>query len=182
MWGNHHLSVQTKVKIFSSFITPHLVYGSETWPLTQAQGDKLETAYNNYLRWILGVDIVDHRSLEHMRGKCQVASLRWLLAQRRLSWLGHMARMPEERYPRQVLFSHLRGAKHSKGCPTQPFVSTMCKDLQAADIPSTQGGWYERVQDRPQWRASIRGLPTWKCASVPIRQQPFKSCRLQAQA
>jgi len=29
-----------------------------------------------------------------------------------------MARMPEERYPCQALFSHLRGAKHSRVCPT----------------------------------------------------------------
>jgi hypothetical protein len=38
VWGNHHLSMQTKVKVFSSFIVLHFVYGSETWPLTQDKG------------------------------------------------------------------------------------------------------------------------------------------------
>jgi len=119
VWGNRHLSVQTKVKFFNFFIILHFVYDNEMWPLTRARGDRLETAYNSYLKRILGVGIVDHHSLEHMRGKCQVPSLRWFLAQRRLSWLRHMARMLEERYPCQVLFSCLRGAKHSRGhlCP-----------------------------------------------------------------
>ncbi len=109
VWQNHHLSVQTKVKVFSSYIVSHFIYGNEMWPLTQAQGDRLETVYNNCLRWILGVGITNCHNLEHMRGRCQVPSLRWLLAQRRLSWLGHMTRMPEERYPRHALFSHLLG-------------------------------------------------------------------------
>jgi hypothetical protein len=121
--------MQIKVKVFSSFIILHFVYGNETWPLTQAQEDMLETMYSSCLRWILGVDIADCHNLEHLRGKCQVPWLRWLLAQRRLSWLGHMARMLEERYSRQVLFSGLHGAKHFKGHPTQSFVSIVCKDL-----------------------------------------------------
>jgi hypothetical protein len=31
VWGNRHLSVPTKVKVFNSFIVLHFVYGSETW-------------------------------------------------------------------------------------------------------------------------------------------------------
>jgi hypothetical protein len=72
--------MSTKVKVFSSFIILHFVYGSETWPLTQAQGDRLETAYNSCLRRILGVGIAICHSFEHLKGKCQVLSLRWFLA------------------------------------------------------------------------------------------------------
>ncbi len=98
--NNFAMSVQTKVKVFNSFIVLHFVYDSEKWPLMQAQGDKLEIVYNSclQLRRILGVNVVDYHSLEHLRGRCQVPSLSWLLAQRRLSWLGHMAKMPKERY------------------------------------------------------------------------------------
>jgi hypothetical protein len=106
------------VKVFSSFIVPHFVYDSERWPLMQAQGDMLETAYSNCLRRILGVDIADCHNIEHLRGRCRIPSLRWFLAQRKLSWLGHMVRMLEEKYPRQVLFSLLCGAKRSRGRPT----------------------------------------------------------------
>jgi hypothetical protein len=77
----------------------------------------------------LGFGIVNHHNLEHLKGRCQVPSLRWLLAQRRLSWLGHMVKMPEEKYPCQVLFSRLRSAKQSGGRAAQFVVSIMCKDL-----------------------------------------------------
>ncbi|CAN5974322.1 unnamed protein product [Sphagnum jensenii] len=66
---------------------------------------------------------------------------------------------------------------HPRGRLAQTFVSTVRGDLQAAGMLSTQGDWYERAQDRPQWRANIRELPKLKVASVPIRQQPPKSCR-----
>jgi hypothetical protein len=71
VWGNCHLSVQTKVKVFSFFIVLHFIYGNETWFLTQPQGDGMETTYNSYLRWILGVGIIDRHNLEHLRGRCQ---------------------------------------------------------------------------------------------------------------
>ncbi len=80
VWGNCHISMQTKVKVFSSFIVPHFIYGSETWPFTQAQGDKLEIAYNSSLRRISRVGITDCHNFEHLKGMCQVPSLRWLLA------------------------------------------------------------------------------------------------------
>ncbi len=177
VWGNCHLSVPTKVKVFNFFILLHFVYGNETWALTLAQGNRLETAYNSCLRRILGVSITDSHSLQHLWDRCQVPPLKWLLAQRRLSWLGHLARIPEERYPRQALFSRLRGATQPRGRPAQTFVSTVCGDLQAIGMLSTQGDWYERAQDRPQWRANIRKLPKLRVASVPTRQQPPRSCR-----
>jgi hypothetical protein len=36
VWKNHHLLVQTKMKVFSSFIVTHFIYGSKTWLLMQA--------------------------------------------------------------------------------------------------------------------------------------------------
>jgi hypothetical protein len=74
-----------------------------------------------------------------------------------------MARMHEERYPHQALFSWLCVAKHSKGHLAQSFVSIMCKDVQVVGIPSAQGGWYEHAQDRPQWWANIKELPASRC-------------------
>ncbi len=99
--------MQIKVKVFSSFIVPHFFYHSETWPLTQAERDRLKTTYNECLRWILGVDIFYYHNLEHLKGKCQIPSLRCLLAQRRLSWLVHMARMPKERDTHVKHYSHV---------------------------------------------------------------------------
>ncbi len=59
--------------------------------------------------------------------------------------MGHMARMHEDRCSREVLFSRLRGVKHSRGRLAQSFVSTVCKDFQAANTPYAQGAWYERT-------------------------------------
>jgi len=89
--------------VFNTFVVPHFVYGAKTWSVTQSQQHRLESAYNNYLRGIMGVWVSDRHSLQHIWKTCQVKPLASLLAQRRLRWLGHVAQMPEAKYPHVAL-------------------------------------------------------------------------------
>jgi hypothetical protein len=83
----------------------------------------------------MGVRVSDQHSLQHIWKTCQVKPLASLLAQRRLRWLGHVARMPEARYPHVALNAQLTGATFSCGKPPQSFRSIVCKDFKAAGIP-----------------------------------------------
>jgi hypothetical protein len=141
VWGNRHLLVHTKVKVFSFFIILYFVYGNEMWPLTQAHGGMLETVYNNCLRWILGVDIADRHNFEHLRDKCQLPSLRWFLAQKRLSWLGCMRRGTHI-----WCCSHICVVPSIPGATLPNPLSPQCVRTFIAGIPFAQGGWYERAQ------------------------------------
>jgi hypothetical protein len=103
VWRNRHLGLGAKVQVFNTFVVPHFVYGAETWSVTQSQQQQLESAYNNCLKGIMGVQVSDRHSLQHIWKTCQVKPLASLLAQRRLRWLGHVAQMPEAKYPHVAL-------------------------------------------------------------------------------
>ena len=42
-------------------------------------------------------------------GWCNVARVSNIVSHRRLRWLGHLARMPDDRLPKRVLFGHMDG-------------------------------------------------------------------------
>ena len=104
-----------------------------------------------------------------------------LLARCRLSWLGHVARLKEDRYPRAALFAQcLAGATYGPGRPPQTFNATVLEDLKAAGIPIQGGEWYGQVQDKPLWRGLVRGPTGEKTApeeTAPTRQQPARACK-----
>jgi hypothetical protein len=107
VWGNKHLKLNTKMQVFDTFVVPHFLYGNETWNLTQTQQNRLEVAYSNCLRRILGVKVTDQHRLTHIWEVCKAKPPTLLLKQHRLRWLGHVARLLQDRYLHIALVAHL---------------------------------------------------------------------------
>ena len=70
---------------------------------------------------------------------------------RRLRWLGHVACVPDDRLPDQVLFGQLAGPG-VKGRPRDSWRTVVHKDLSALKVEMR---WYELVQNRQAWRQLI---------------------------
>ena len=83
---------------------------------------------------LLGVDITE--------------TMAELLQKHRLRWLGHVARMDNQRLPKQLLFGELKKRRPQHG------VKRRWRDLMLADI-TTIGieDWYTTAQDRHECRA-----------------------------
>lgn len=70
---------------------------------------------------------------------------------RRLMWLGHLARMPEHRIPKSVLFGWLSQPR-PQGGPRRRWRDVIRKDLKEMKI--SEEDWYEEArQSRARWRA-----------------------------
>ena len=69
-----------------------------------------------------------------------------------------MARMPDDRLPRRVLFGHMDGiAVGSRGKAQQQWVDYARDDLQFAGLSLN---WWRSSQDRAAWRAAIECCAT----------------------
>ena len=62
------------------------------------------------LRKICRVNLKDKINNERILDWCSVAKVSNIVSHRRLRWLGHLARMPDERLPKRVLFGHMDGS------------------------------------------------------------------------
>ena len=112
IFRDSNLSLRTKRKVYKAVVLGVLLYGSETWTTKRDAIRRLEVFHNRYLKGILGITTAQQQA-EHL-SSVQISklfgmgkSLEDLVTARRLRWLGHVARMDEDRIPKRMLFGWL---------------------------------------------------------------------------
>ena len=106
------LSLETKQLVYQSVVLGVLLYGVETWAPTQVLVRKLQTFYRRCVRCIMSIEravqwaeCITTTQLAERFGMCE--SIGNLLTLARLWWLGHVARMSDDRMPKRILFGWL---------------------------------------------------------------------------
>jgi hypothetical protein len=155
LWGVKNLSVKVKVGCYKAYVLPILLFGSESWALTQQQLQMLERVHTSCLRRILGVRVSDRHTNVHVRTACNTASLASTLMAQRLRWLGHVCRMEADRLPHIALFSSLYGIKKraKRGKPRIRWEDCVSADLKALGFEGQE--WEEVCQLRSVWRKKL---------------------------
>jgi hypothetical protein len=69
----------------------------------------------------------------------------------RISWLGHLERMEEDRMPIKIFAQKLEGTRR-RGRPRKGWREEVEKDLQVLGVR----GWRELVIDKKKWRGIVR--------------------------
>lgn len=171
LWRRSDITIETKMKIFNASIVPVLLYGCETWSPLSANLNNLEVFHMSCLRTILGVSLHDRLSNQNIRRLCcNQQTIQDRLRQSRLRWLGHVARMPDDRLCSQVWCMPAPvNWRCVRSAPRRTWLSTVLSDL--SHLKDTYGAaWWARCStqiikdaalDRAQWRRLImRGNPT----------------------
>jgi hypothetical protein len=106
---NMYILWSTQVAIYETITLPIVLYGSKAWTVNQGSLDKLEVFNNAACRRI------NNRNLWHMREygitsasllkRVGMQTMTCYLARLQMSWLGHVARMPPSRTPKQLLMA-----------------------------------------------------------------------------
>ena len=134
VWRSKYVARARKVLIFRTVVLAILLYLCEVWPSLQQHLQRLEVFQMNCLRMLCGYTWVDHRTNISVRGQCHLPSISGEVRFRRLRWLGHVARMPQDRLPFIVLFGQLPGPG-VQGRPRETWKSIVGKDLAELDLP-----------------------------------------------
>lgn len=101
-----------KSEIFNMCVVPTLVYGSQTWPLSEKSISKIKTTQNAMERVILNFKKKDHKKITDIKKalKDNIDMVRYIRRQK-WSWAGHVARMRDDRWTFRATFwflSHLK--------------------------------------------------------------------------
>jgi hypothetical protein len=155
LFRNRPLSRATKIRLYKTLIRPAVTYGAETWTMTKKEEQALLVFEKKIFRKIYGPKYEDgewkirtNRELEELsKGKNIV---KWMKGQR-VSWLGHLERMEEDRMPKKIFTQELEGTRR-RGRPRKGWREEVERDLQV------MGGrrWRELVIDREKWRGIVR--------------------------
>ena len=133
-----------------------LLYQAECWTPLRRHEKRLNTFHHRCVRTIIGIS--NRQQCSERITKAEVRR-RWgdeetvseKVQKRRLEWLGHLARMPDHRLPKVMLFSWLPQPRPRCG-PRKRWRDVVRKDLRNVEVGEHE--WYaEASRSRAGWRA-----------------------------
>ena len=111
------LSKKLKIKIYRTITLPVVLYGCETWSLTQRDERRLSVFENRVLRRVFepkGDEVTGEcRKLhnEELSGLYSLPNIVRVVTSRRMRWAGHVARTGEGRVVHRVLVGKTEGKR-----------------------------------------------------------------------
>jgi hypothetical protein len=149
------LSSNTKIKICRTVILPVVLYGCETWCLTQREEHRLRVFENRVLRRIFrtkGDEVTGEwgrlykKELNNLYSSPNIIRV---IKSRRMRWAGHVARMGEWRGAYRILVGRPEG-RRPLGRPRRRWEDNIKMDLQEVGLGVMD--WIDMTQDRGMWR------------------------------
>lgn len=157
------LSIKTKAMIYTTFVRPVALYGSETWRMTKRMEQRLTVFENGVLRGICG-PVYDpelgcwrRRHNVEVRQMTGVPMITGILSSQRMRWAGHVARREEDSILRAVVGGQPDG-RRPVGRPRKRWTDSLREDLREL---GEDEDWQEAALNRERWRevvAAARGL------------------------
>jgi len=115
LFRNRLLTRATKIRLYKTLIRPTVTYGAETWIMTKKEEQALLIFERKIFRRIYGPNYEDGEWKSRMDRKLEELSkgeniVKWIKEQR-ISWLGHLERMEEDRMPKKIFTQELEGTR-----------------------------------------------------------------------
>ena len=123
---------EIKIGIFRATVESVLLYGSETWTLSERLHKRLDGTYTKLLRRVQGISWKDHATLKTIYGTLPPIST--TLRRRRAQFAGHSFRATNELSSTFVLWKSTAAGRRSRKLT---FHDILCRDtgLQYEDLP-----------------------------------------------
>ena len=145
--------------VYNGLILPILLYGADSWCLTEKLFNKLRLFHARCVRAICRVNRLhtrEHRiTTVELLQRVGLRSMDSSVTKCQLRWAGHVARMDHERIPRKMLTSWVH-SKRPRGCPEFTYGRGVVKALKKVHVDKRQ--WISLAQNRDEWRKTINTL------------------------
>ena len=159
IFNNHHITINSRARVYCAIVIPTLLYGSENWCITAEDERKIETFHHNCIRRITRITRLQqqtrHITISTLRDRTNIPSIRSLLTRYFLRWAGHISRMSWNRLQRKLLSSWINKGR-TNGSPGMTYGRALNKHLQRAGINPVN--WHRQASDRGAWRKTIRDI------------------------
>ena len=151
--SDRYISKKLKGKVLGECVTPAMLYGLNTLPVSEKHQHRLQVCENNWMRRIAGVKRVDRRRMDQLREEVGIQKcLMGRLVKSRLKWTGHVERMKEDRLPKMA-YVHQETGKTKRGRSHMRWRDCIERDMRKAELEDVD--WRMVAQARAQWRMVV---------------------------
>ena len=151
-----NISFPAKKMVYEGLILAILLYGLETWCLTEFLFGKLRVFLARCVRAMCRVNRLHTRRFKirsiDLLKRVGLSTIDSYVTRRQLRWVGHVARMSEERLPRKMLSCWVK-EKRPRGAPEFTYGRGVYKALKKVGLDKND--WYRTAMDRAKWRAIV---------------------------
>ena len=150
------VSITAKSFVYQMIVLTILLYGSESWCLTEALVQELSCFHSRCMRAMCHVTRKHTRihriSNDDLQKRLDLQPIKSYLTLRLLRWAGHVSRMSFNQLPRKMLSSWVR-SKRPRGAPQMTYGRTIKRLLKCANIEVDS--WHILAADRLSWKKTI---------------------------
>ena len=130
-------------------------YGAEAWTLTKKEEQALLILERKIFRRLYGPKYENRKWKSRKNRELEEISkgeniVKWIKG-KRISWLGHLERMEEDRMPKKIFGQELEGTRR-RGRPRKGWKEEVERDFQVLGVRR----WRELVADRKKWKDIVR--------------------------
>lgn len=148
LWSKE-IGKHRKYNIYNTMIKSSLLYGAETWRLTETNKRRLEAVEMDVFRRSLGISRRDRIPNEEVRRRMGIeGTLFSEVEQQQLTWYGHVQRMGELRLPKKAM-DWVPPHRRKRGRPKKTWKEGIANAMSDRDL--REGQW----SDRRGWQLGI---------------------------
>lgn len=150
------LSIKAKIAIYKTIYVPNLIYGHESWILTDRVRSRIQAAEMRYLRKILGINRLDKVKNSVIREKLGLEPLILKIEKSQLRWAGHVFRMGNDRKVREIFVAEPTEESRRPGRPRKTWRKQFKEILERLELSETEA--IEMSKDRLKWKRKVESL------------------------
>ena len=159
------VSLKAKRMIYLAIPINLVLWGVESWALTESSMRKLSVFHTRSVRSILQINMTEVQEKrirnEKILEMINIPTMDRLVAKRQLRWLGNVSRMEENRLPTKMLTCWNDNPRPSRR-PHTTIRNSMVRSLQIIDPTisnnATLKEWFPTTQDKLSWAEQIEKL------------------------
>ena len=130
IFNSKYVSEVIRLRIFKAYVESIFLYNSELWTLTKSLKDKIDSFQRRLLLKVIRVHWPRTISNESLYDRTHMKRWSNLVMKRRLSWFGHLRRLPPDTPVRQSLHNFMEPVKRPIGRPKTTWLMTVVNDLK----------------------------------------------------
>ena len=134
VYQSKNLSIDQKIRHYRMYIESTLLYNCELWTLNKTLCDKLDAFHRRLLRYAIGITypkIIKNEAIYKITNQVEISKT---IQSRRLSWFGHLMRLPVETPARIAFNEAIKPRKNKRGRPKTSWLDTVQKDFNELKI------------------------------------------------
>jgi len=156
IFENRTVSIQAKRVVYESLILSILLYGAESWCVSEKLFRHLRVFHRRCVRAMCNVimrNVFEQRiSTEDLLNRVNLRPIDVYIMKRQLRWVGYVSRMSFDRLPRKML-SCWGENRRPVGAPKFTYGRGLYKCLRKAEIEKSS--WFDVAADRKMWKCVV---------------------------